>query len=277
MMNNANGSAFVDMSKNLTVRAVHRKEFDLASPMSVTGGQYKYQHTQGGCEAKGFLYTCMVTDGSVSPTKCCIFKHNLANGELVGHSAEMELGHANDAAYNPDENIIVISLCDGTTRMAILDADTLELVRIVELEGHILCNIAYDPMTKLYTASAVQNECIYVYDKDFRLIRKFPGFMSREESGEYSMQGAITDGVYTYVLEWHGGHRWPKENITIEKEVHSHFLVYRLDNGEYAGTIELGILREVEYAAYVNGKLYIGCNNIRWNGLEVYEAVIVSD
>lgn len=265
---------YLNMGAELKVNAVHRSEFDMPSPMSITGGSYRYQHAQGGCVAKGYVYTCMITDGSVQPSRCCIFRHDPASGKLVGHSEEMELGHANDCAYNPDENTIVVSLCDGTTRMAILDADTLALLKIVELEGHVLCNIAYDPGKKIYAASAVQNEMIYIYDKDFKLIRRFPGFMSREESGEYSMQGAITDGVYFYVLEWHGGHRWPKENITIESEVHTHFLVWEIETGKFAGTVELGIRREVEYAGYLDGKFWMGANNIRWNGMELYEVEI---
>ena len=272
--------AFVNPQSRLTVRAVHRKEFDITpSPMCITGGDYRYQHVQGGCEANGYLYTCMVSAG-MNPTKCCIFKHDIASGKLVGHSDELELGHANDAAYNPDNNTIIVSLCDGTTRMAILDADTLELRDVVTLEGHVLCNIHYDPVSKIYAAAAVQCEKIYVYDSEFRLIRSFDAFMTPGEVVEYSMQGAITDGIYMYVLEWHGGRQWGElkgQGGATNETSSSHFNVFDLRTGEHAGVIDLHIPRETEYAVYKNGKFLIGCNNIRWNGLEVYEVEITSE
>ena len=271
-----NKKAYVNMNVKNLVRAVHRAEFDVTPPpMSVMGENYRYQHVQGGCEAKGYLYTCMITANPNEP-KCCILKQNIQTGELVSYSDEMSLGHANDATYNPDENTIVISLCDGTTRMAILDADTLKLKEIITLEGHVLCNIHYDPVTKIYIAVAVQCEAIYVYDKSFRLIKQFNGFMNRGPVRDYSMQGAMTDGVYVYVLEWHGGKHWAETNVTDEADVKSDFIVFDLATGECAGTIELGIRREIEYATYLNGKFYVGCNNIRWDGLEVYEVEIVA-
>ncbi len=278
-MNNAKPTPFVNMNGTVKARATHRSEFDLPSPKSVTGGDYIYKDAQGGCEAKGYLYTWMITESwwDVPATKSCVLKHNIKTGELVSISEEMELGHANDATYNPDENTILVSFCDGTTRMAILDADTLKLKDIVTLEGHHLCNIHYDPVTKIYVAVAVQCQAVYVYDKDFKLINRFKAFMTPGIKREYVMQGVITDGVYAYVLEWHGGKSWEETNTTIMDEARSKLIVFDLYTGEHVNTIDLGINVEIEYAVYLNGKFYFGCNNSRWKGFELYEVEITTE
>lgn len=266
---------YVDFSKEFTVASKHREEFDLPSPMSVNGGDYKYQHSQGGCYAKGILYSIM--HAPTNPPKCCIYKHDAKTGEYLGHSQELEIGHANDATYNPEENTIVVSYCDGTTRMAILDADTLEYKETVTLEGHVLCNIDYNPKNEIYVAVAVQCEAVYVYDKNFKLINSFKAFMTPGEEVEYSMQGCLTDGVYVYVLEWHGGKKWGelrgRGGATMETST-SHFKVFDLKTGEHMGIIDTRIPLEIEYAARIDGKFLVGCNNIRWSGLEVWEMEI---
>ena len=273
---------FVDFNKTFKVNSVLKSAFTVTPPPVCTEGEsfkvvkYAYQHTQGGCAANGFLYTCMHSP-FVNPNKSIIIKQNLSSGKIVGFSCEYAFGHANDATYNPDENTIIISFCDGTTKMAILDADTLAHKKTITLEGHMLCNIHYDPITKIYVSCAVQNETIYIYDKDFKLINKFNAFMSSGPEVDYSMQGCITDGVYVYVLEWHGGKRWGelrgRGGATTETST-SHFNVFDIKTGEHIAVIDTEIPREIEYAEYVDGKFYIGCNRIDWNGLEVWEMTV---
>ncbi len=278
-MNNVKPTAFVNMKGNIKVHSIHRKEFDVCPfPMNLVEGDYMYANIQGGCEAKGYLYTCMVwTPSDPAKSKCRIMKQDINTGTVVGYSEAMELGHANDATYNPDENTILVSFCDGTTRMAILDADTLNLKEVITLEGHVLCNIHYDPLKKIYVSVAYQCEAVYVYDKDFKLINHFKGFMSNRYGRDYVMQGSITDGVYVYVIEWHGGKSWVETNTTIEEDARAGLLVFDLATGKFVDTIDLGIHVETEYAVYLNGKFYFGCNNIRWNGFELYEVEITTE
>ena len=89
--------------------------------------------------------------------------------------------------------------------------------------------------------------------------------MTKEGETDFIMQGILTDGTYAYVLEWLGA---PVNR--------SHFNVFELSSGKHAGVIDLKLPREVEYAAYVDGKFLMGCNNARWNGLEIYEVEIRS-
>jgi YhcH/YjgK/YiaL family protein len=148
------------------------------------------------------------------------------------------------------------------------------------LEGRELINIHYDPQAKVYVACAFQNEIFYVYDKDFKLTNSFKAFMSPGPVREYSLQGCITDGVYVYVLEWHGGQRWGelrgRGGATTETST-SHFNVFDIKTGEHVAVIDTGIPREIEYAAYVDGKFYVGCNRIDWNGLEVWEMTVETE
>ena len=132
-------------------------------------------------------------------------------------------------------------------------------------------------MTKTYVAVSIQCEDIYVYDKNFNVINHFNGKMSHRYGRDYVMQGVIHDGVYAYVLEWHGGKSWVETNTTIEEDARSSLLVYDIATGDFKGAIDLGIHVEIEYAVWKDGKFYFGCNNIRWNGLEVYEVEISSE
>lgn len=282
MMQGSNAVPFIDFNKKYKVTSVMKNNFTVTPPPVYAKGehlktvQYAYQHTQGGCVAKGFLYTCMHCP-FVQPNKCIIMKQELQSGKIVGFSREYEFGHANDATYNPDENTIVISICDGTPRMAVLNADTLEHIKTVTLEGCDLCNVHYDPISRVYVSCAAQNKTVYVYDENFALINSFEAFMTPGPVVDYCIQGCITDGVYVYVLEWHGGQRWGelhgRGGATTETST-SHFKVFDIKTGEHVAVIDTGIPREIEYAAYVDGKFYVGCNRIDWNGLEVWEMTV---
>lgn len=253
---------FVNMGGNITVNTVLRPEFDLPSPSCTNGGEYVYNATQGGCEYKGRLYTFKVGHAPDRSQRCCIQVQDLKTGEFLFVSKEYEFGHANDATFNPHENTMVVSFCDGTTRMAVLDADSLELLRVVELEGKVLCNVHYVPESQIYVVSGFQNESIYIYNREFQLIRQFPAFMTKEGDRDFIMQGIISDGTYAYVLEWLGKR--------------SNFNVFELESGKHVGVIDLNIPVEIEYAAYCDGKFLLGCNNAKWTGLEVYEVDIRS-
>ena len=265
MNHNNKPAPFVNMAGTIAVNTVHRKEFDVPVPSCTNGGDYKYQCVQGGCEYKGRLYTFMVTSGKIYPQKCCIVTQDLSTGKQLAVSDEYSFGHANDATFNPHENTMVVCFCDETTRMAILDADTLELKCVKEIEGKVPCNVHYVAELKTYVVCGFQNESIYLYDKDLNFIRKFPAFMTKADGKDFIMQGVISDGTYAYVLEWLGG------NVN-----RSNFNVFELDTGKHVGVIDLNIPLEIEYAVYVDGKFLVGCNNKSWSGLEIHEVAIRS-
>ena len=112
MMQGSNAVPFIDFNKKYKVTSVMKNNFTVTPPPVYAKGehlktvQYAYQHTQGGCVAKGFLYTCMHCP-FVQPNKCIIIKQELSSGKIVGFSREYEFGHANDATYNPHNNTIV--------------------------------------------------------------------------------------------------------------------------------------------------------------------------
>ena len=272
---------YVDFSKKVSAESTHLSYMDIKKFKSVAGGDYNYQWTQGGCIANGCVYTFMVTDNNTLPRKCCIVKTDIESGTVISKSAELALGHANDATYNPHDNVIVVADCGetGTNKVYVLDADTLTISKTLSLKGGLSCSIAYDETNQRYIGVDVQNSAIYVYNRSFNLVKTLKSFgMSKSEfPGEFSMQGAHTDGVYLYVLEWHGGSRWASENITVEKEVVSHIRVVNIDTGDHVKTIDLGIKREVEYIGYLDGSFYIGCNNIGWTGMEFYKVDIIAE
>ena len=231
---------------------------------------------QGGCTDGTYYYYFMITEDS---SKCVILKYDIANQTMVSKSEELDLGHANDAAYNPNNQTIAVADCKGKNIIHILDAQTLKLKETKNLGSEVTASITYDNIYQQYLVVGYQNNYVYVYDNDFNYVKTITSFGVSQGiyDGEYSMQGVLTDGIYLYILEWHGGSRWKNENVTIEGEVSSRILVMDLSTGELVETVELGIKREVENLIVWNGSFYIVCNNLSWNGAECYRVNIVPE
>ena len=242
---------------------------------------------QGGGTDGKYMYACMLNATEKDPS-CMILKYDLRTQNRVAISAELKLGHANDMAYNPDEHILVVSHCVQNTTyngqpaaglVSIFDPDTLALKKTVPLAEGSDISITYDQKTKQYITVGVQNNYIYVYDKDFNLVKTFTGFgvcrgiFDGKYCGDYLMQGIETDGKYLYISGWHGGSDFLTLR-SIEEETSTHIHVVDLATGRHVEKIELGLHREIENFGLIDGKLYIWTNNFSWTGAEFYIAEI---
>ena len=274
-------TTYIDFEGTVSASATRVTAMDINAFLG-EGGFYK--HAQGGCIMGDYLITCMHSPASNDiPEKVCLVKSDLKTGKIIKKIDNLPLGHGNDATYNPDDNVLVIADCGGNghNKLHIIDPETLTLKETITVQGNgtTICAIDYDTVNKRYVAVGAQNDYVHIYNRQFQLVKEFEGYgMTKGDpyKGDFVEQGIKTDGKYLYILEWHGGSRIADEHITIEAQVRANILVTDLNTGEHVATVETGIKRELEYMVYHNGKIYIGCNNIRWNGMEFYKVEITT-
>ena len=245
-------------------------EHTLLKKMSPSGGTTtageRIPWVQGGCTDGTYYYYCMITDDSVTPTKCVILKYDIAKQSMVKNSAELQMGHANDAAYNPHNNTIVVSA--GGTSYYVIDPDTLKVKKTVQMES--CWAISYDVERRLYILA--NNSSIYFYDDNYQFQNKFSiaGDMLSEypTNGNMGTQGITSDSKYIYYLEY-----W--QNKSVKTDIRCNIVVFDINNGNLVDRIPLKMGREVENIIIWNNSFYIVCNNITWTGAECYQIKLV--
>ena len=243
---------------------------------------------QGGGTDGKYMYACILNATEKDPS-CMILKYDLKTQNRVGTSKELKLGHANDMVYNPDEHILLVSHCVKNTTyngqpaaglVSVFDPDTLALIKTIPLAEGSDVSITYNQETKQYITVGVQNNYVYIYDKDFNLVRTITGFgmckgnFNGQYCGDYLMQGIETDGKYLYISGWHGGSDFLTLR-SIEEETSVHLHVVDLETGRPVDKIELGLRREIESFGIIDGKLYIWTNNFTWTGAEFYISELI--
>ena len=211
---------------------------------------------QGGCSDGEYLYQFMISKDSES---CVIVKSHIETQREVKRSEIQNLGHANDAAYNPYTNTLIVADCMAPyyNKVHILDASTLKLTKTVELQEYSAAQLSYDKETRQYITA--NNSTIYYWDEDFNLIKTCPAKLSID----YHTQGIVSDGTYIYRLEY-----W--QNPDNAKDIKNNLRIIRISDGKQIDLVNLSIAREVECITIHDGMFYICCNNSTWSGSEVY-------
>ena len=255
--------AYVNCEGEVVVTPTRLPYMDIPVFKSVAGGNYKYQWTQGGCVIGNYVYTCMITDNNTKPTKGCIVVSDIESGEIVKKSAELELGHANDVAYNPDQDILAIADCNSGNLVHIVDVNSLMLKKTVVLDEFIY-SLAYDDVSNKYIGVGGDGYIRY-YTSSFKYVKGVRFSLTEGHAG----QGILCDGTYIYMLEY-------RQQLDIATDaINNNLAVDRADTGAKVTLIDLGINRETEFIGWNDGYFYIGCNNIKWNGMEFYKVEIV--
>lgn len=257
--------------------------FKMSVPTATAPSGQSLSCVQGGGTDGKYMYACILNATEDDPS-CMILKYDLKTQNRVAISAELKLGHANDIAYNPDEHILLVAHCVQNTSyngkpaaglISVFDPDTLALKKTIPLAEGCDISITYNQETKQYITIGVQNNYVYIYDKDFNLVRTITSFgmckgsFNGKYCGDYLMQGIETDGKYLYISGWHGGSDFLTLR-SIEEETSVHLHVMDLETGRQVDMIELGLRREIESFGLIDGKLYIWTNNFTWTGAEFY-------
>ena len=246
-------SLYVCDGASLTVDAVTKFKFNVSS---FTQNSATLKWVQGGCTDGRHLYEFMISTDS---TNCVIVKFDLESGELVKKSSVLNLGHANDAAYNPNNNTIAVADCMSPdyNKVYVLDADTLTVTDIIELEKNSAPQLTYNKVTRQYVTA--NNSKMYFWDEDFNLLRTCTVGLGED----YHTQGIVCDGTYFYRLEY-----WQNPNNA--KDIKNNLRIIRASDGKEMTIVDIGIAREAEFIMIYEDMFYIGCNNSSWSGSEVY-------
>ncbi|MBO5294605.1 MAG: hypothetical protein J6B71_05105 [Clostridia bacterium] len=242
----------------------------LLPKLSVSGGTTstgeRIPWAQGGCTDGTYYYYCMITDNSVSPTKCQILKFDIEKQTLVKVSKDLMMGHANDATYNPHTNTVIVS--EAGTAYHLIDPDTLTIKETVHMSP--CWAISYNPDLRIYVLA--DNSKFYIYDENYRFQKEFSieGIMGAEfsENGNFGSQGLTTDDKFIYYLEY-----WQNKNN--HSDIRCNIVVFDIRTGKFLERIPLKMGREVENIDIYNDTFYIVCNNIFWTGSECYKVKIV--
>ena len=257
------------IGKGYKLTSEFEKVEGLSTKEDVVSDGLTFPWVQGGCTDGTHYYCCMITNNTVHPTRAVILKYDLATQTLLKQSQAMDLGHANDAAYNPYNNTITV--IGGGPVHYVLDADSLTVVRLVKAEFSSGV-VSYDPDEHLYMIG--NNFTFCLYDDDFNLLRTLPieGLMTAfdAETGNMGSQGMTRDKDYMYYLEY-----W--QSKTSVRDIRCNIAVYDVHSGEFIERVPLYMGREVENIFIWNDSFYIVCNNLSWNRAYCYKVKVIPE
>ena len=225
---------------------------DIYEHESTSGGFYVMQ---GGCTDGQYAYFVLegsnvLIDGENYKKGHVISKVDMATWQVVAVSEPMSLGHGNGMCYNPKRNQLVVAMCndventadlDETKCVALVDADTLELVEVREL-ALALNAIDYNPKRDLYVAGIKGNSAAFaVLDADFVELGWYPG-----SNCGLGSQDVDCDDNYIYVGNSGVGVMPGMEVVKVYDW-----------NGEYVGIFRVDSVSEQEALFNHNGEYYI--------------------
>lgn len=208
----------------------------------------KNGHTglQGGCTDGKYAYIALINSSS-EPNTGMIFKYDLETLELVKESGVLPTGHSNDITYDSkNHRLIVATLLDGWTQLAVINPDTLEFVENIKASTRIR-GFEYLPEIDGY-AVAQPGPNVAITDANFNVISESIPF----EDKLGTTQGFYSDGTYTYDPRY----------FKTENYKGYHTVVIGDANGNHIQTAKVYGLDyiEPEHMYICNGKYYIGCN-----------------
>lgn len=230
----------------------HIKEYDIPA----TGDSRIMQG--GGTDGK-HMYYCMIKSVKDTDTEIqygYVYKYDMMTGELVGKSAELNLGHGNDIAYNPYENKLYIANCmPQSSVIEVLDAASLEYIGQIRLKQGVYA-IDFEPTRRVYVLG-VSGQGISILDESFNVSRDYipEGLSLPGMPASNTTQGCCADENYIYYVQY-------KQNV-----------IRVFDwSGNFVKEVALSIpeTTEPENISVIGRMIFIACNNSKWTGGELY-------
>ena len=193
------------ISVNNVIRALQGKEIEVvlekvwSMPRTANGLQLIMQG--GGTDGK-YAYYNLVTRGDSATAMSYIHKVDLSTWQTVQVSKPLPMNHANDMAYDPKHNRLVVSHCDiYPDRVSFVDPDTLELLETRTIpQKHY--SLAYNANKGLYVAGKSRTYDLALLDDDFQPLRLLPG-----EDGHVK-QGLECDDEFIYFFQTGVRNNW---------------------------------------------------------------------
>ena len=175
---------------------------DLASPEGL-GTE------QGGCFDGTYYYQAFVKRHSASNERdnvVRIGKFDYKTKALVAYSEEMALNHANDITYDAKKGELYVAHNNpNRTRVSVLCAETMELLRSVEIEDRIY-GISYCAARDRFAVALSDSQNTRVLEADLsRADDKI--FQGTELTARYTTQGICSDDTFIYHVLWDAAYR----------------------------------------------------------------------
>lgn len=212
--------------------------------------------TQGGYSDGNYFYQAFIKKDKESNERnnvVRIVKSDAKTGKLVMTSGDLALNHANDITYNPKLHaLLVVHNNPNRTLVTLIDPDTLEMVRTVNLPFDIYC-ISYNEKRDLYVAGISGGQNFRFLDADFNPVGDL--HIATSKTTGYTTQGVSTDDDYIYFVLY-------KQNV---------ITVYDWE-GNFVKIIKFNVGNiEPENVSVVNGEIYVTCHA---RGAKVYRIIL---
>lgn len=221
------------------IRSVSEAELLLTLPYA----RITHSHLQGGLYDGHYFYQTNIKFDKASneeKNETYVLKYDMQAEEIAATSECLFLGHANDIAYNPDTNQILL-VCNKPfyDQVGVLDPKTLELKDTITLPVKIFC-LDYEPKRMQYAAGISGGQSFVILNEKFEVIS--PEYQPVGETEGYTTQGCCCDENDVYFL--------------LHKKSDYIINVYDWD-GKYIKTITIDISGEPENISIIDGRFYI--------------------
>ena len=153
-----------------------------------------YATAQGSCTDGKYAYFA-INNGNTT-----LLKYDVNTWELKSKRSDVNLDHANDMTYNPNENVILVA--NNTPNfniISIVDPDTLKVIGHQKIKYKIY-SISYSPKYDRYVVGISGTYNFAILDSNFKKIEVFKGYKSG-----YTRQGSDCDDNYLYFVQSGGG------------------------------------------------------------------------
>lgn len=189
---------------------------------------YDNPSMQGLCTDGTYLYgACMAVNGSDSPTSTTLLRKIDTSGNLIASNAVVGIGHCNDMAYDPNNNLVLAvgRVGGASTTIFRIDPATLELDSTIDvseifsavnaktyLQGEGLSMIAYYAEVDAFIIGCAA--WLAVVDSTFtnvmKIIQPFKALTSAQfvypMGNEYLFMGLLDDHYEVEAYDWHGNY-----------------------------------------------------------------------
>ena len=226
-----------------------------------------FKALQGGCVTDKYAYMAVLntTDYDTQDAGCYVYKISTETWKVVKRSGLLMMAHANDITYNPNTNQLFVAHCYvDSTRISILDADTLKLVGTIHTDLGVYALDYYAPTNTFIGGRGKSGTIFFKYSpKGDRLLTT--GQITPIAT-KMITQGICRDDKYAYHVMF----------STDANEPYNTIIIYDLITKKLAHNVRLSISdQEPENISLVDGAFYIGCNpKSGSNKLDIYKSVL---
>lgn len=216
---------------------------------------------QGGIKVGQYLYTAYVN--SSTNASGWIVKYDMEGNEIA-RTAELNLGHANDIAYNSKLDRLVLAHCAPVgNQVSIIDHGTLTIEQTYYISQSIYC-IDYNATQDQYVVGINGGQKFQILNSNFTPVNNTYTVYEPPEGADfvsYVTQGCTSDdkyiyfGISDYAKDTHTGNYIAVYNWSGEFQTVIHI--------PFSGQTEDGknIAYEIEYLYIEDGVIYFGTNN----------------